>query len=58
VHGQASLDSRFRGRPDDIFLVKGLLEMLEEFLKECTAASGNERPLKRLLARSIPLCAA
>ncbi|KAK2593253.1 hypothetical protein QQS21_009052 [Conoideocrella luteorostrata] len=34
AHGKASLDWRLSGRPRDIFLVTGLLDMLEKFL-EC-----------------------
>jgi hypothetical protein len=48
---KASLDSRFRDRPDDIFLVKGLLEILEGFLKECAATSKNEKGAEEALGK-------
>ena len=51
AQGQACLDWRFRDRPDDIFFVKGLLEMLEWFLKECAASSGNEKAVKEALSK-------
>jgi hypothetical protein len=39
---RASLDWRFRDRPGDIFFIKGLLGMLEWYLKECAASAGSE----------------
>lgn len=51
AQAHASLDWRFQDRPDDIFLVKGLLEILEAFLKECAAASENEKGSEEALGK-------
>ncbi|RAO64680.1 uncharacterized protein BHQ10_000692 [Talaromyces amestolkiae] len=49
AQGQASLDWRFHDRPDDIFLVQGLLGMLEEFLKECSAVLEDQKEVEKVL---------
>ncbi|KAF3406265.1 hypothetical protein DPV78_000396 [Talaromyces pinophilus] len=51
AQGQASLDWRFHDRPDDIFLVQGLLEMLEGFLRECAAAPEDEKATEEVLRK-------
>jgi WD40 repeat protein len=48
---QACLDWRFRDRQDDISFIKGLLAMLEWFLKECAASSGNEKAVEEALGK-------
>ena len=49
AQGQACLDWRFRDRPEDILFIKGLLEMLEWFLKECASSSGNVNAVEEAL---------
>ncbi|KID98430.1 Protein kinase-like domain protein, partial [Metarhizium majus ARSEF 297] len=38
---KASLDARFKHRPDDIYFIQSLLHMLEGFLRECLIAADN-----------------
>ncbi|RFU31053.1 hypothetical protein B7463_g5277, partial [Scytalidium lignicola] len=51
AQGEASLDWRFHDRPSDIFLIKGLLSMLEGFLKACVSATDNEDSVQEHLSK-------
>lgn len=42
AQGRGSLDSRFSHRPDDIYLIKELIKMLQVVLTECITASSRE----------------
>ncbi|KAH8811301.1 hypothetical protein F5884DRAFT_270157 [Xylogone sp. PMI_703] len=51
AQGEASLDRRFHGRHSDIFLIKGLLSILEGCLKACASAANNEHSIQEHLGR-------
>ncbi|KAJ5564558.1 hypothetical protein N7513_000800 [Penicillium frequentans] len=42
AQGRGSLDSRFSHRPDDMYLIKELIKMLQVILTECITASSKE----------------
>ncbi|RSM09095.1 hypothetical protein CDV31_007862 [Fusarium ambrosium] len=44
AHGTASLDSRFRKRPDDLFLVKTILIMLADFVEDYSPSLDADHP--------------
>ncbi|KAH8719541.1 hypothetical protein GQ44DRAFT_751601 [Phaeosphaeriaceae sp. PMI808] len=49
AHAKASLDSRFKHRPNDILFIQNLLSMLEGFLKECIVAASCKADLRDIM---------
>lgn len=49
AEGKLSLDHRFQTRQNDIYLVKNLLQMLKDFLIECTAVSEDPEATEQAL---------
>lgn len=50
AHAKASLESRFQHRPDDLYLVRGLLFLLRGFLGECSAAACSKSDTKDIFS--------
>ncbi|KAI1149604.1 hypothetical protein F4825DRAFT_453287 [Nemania diffusa] len=47
---KASLDQRFQHRPEDIYLIRGLLFMLQGFFNECSIAVDNQSDIEDIIS--------
>ncbi len=50
AQAKESLDWRFQHRPDDIYLIRGLLFMLRGFFSECSIAAENKLDVKDIIS--------
>ncbi|KAI1742164.1 WD40-repeat-containing domain protein [Xylaria scruposa] len=50
AQAKASLDQRFQHRPDDVYLIRGLLFMLQGFFSECSIAADNKSDIQDIIS--------
>ncbi|KAI1132237.1 hypothetical protein F5Y10DRAFT_284131 [Nemania abortiva] len=50
AQGKASLDQRFQHRPDDVYLIRGLLFMLQGFFSKFSIAADNKSDIKDIIS--------
>ncbi|GAW14127.1 hypothetical protein ANO14919_035210 [Xylariales sp. No.14919] len=50
AQAKASLDQRFQHRPDDVYLIRGLLFMLQGFFSKCVIAADNKSDIKDIIS--------
>ncbi|KAI0854733.1 hypothetical protein F4860DRAFT_522507 [Xylaria cubensis] len=50
AQAEASLDQRFQHRPDDVYLIRGLLLMLQGYLSESSIAADNKSDIKDIIS--------
>ncbi|KAI0191452.1 WD40-repeat-containing domain protein [Xylaria flabelliformis] len=50
AQAKASLDQRFQHQPEDVYLIRGLLSMLQGFFSECSIAADSKSDIKDIVS--------